>query len=62
MPLFDPVLMAQIRQLIAQDLRAARSDEDLIRRLKLKGYGMRITDHGRVLTSLPHDLEIGPLN
>lgn len=62
MPVFDPVLLSQIRQLIAQDLRAARSDEDLARRLELKGYGMRVTDHGRVLTSLPHGLEIGPLN
>ncbi len=62
MPHTDPFLLSQIRQLIAQDLRAARSDEDLALRLAAKGYGLRMTDHGRVLTALPHGLEIGPLH
>ncbi|WP_323042745.1 hypothetical protein [Gemmobacter sp.] len=61
MPNPDPFVLSQIRQLIAGDLRAARSDEDLAQRLAAKGYGLRQTDHGRVLTALPHGLEIGPL-
>ena len=62
MPNPDPFVLSQIRQLIAGDLRAARSDEDLAQRLAAKGYGLRMTHHGRVLTALPHGLEIGPLN
>ena len=58
----DPFILSQIRQLIAQDLRAARTDDDLARRLAAKGYGLCLTDQGRVLTTLPHGVEIGPLN
>lgn len=62
MPNPDPFLLSEIRQLISADLRAARSDEDLASRLAAKGYGLRLTDRGRVLTALPHGLEIGPLS
>jgi hypothetical protein len=55
-------ILDQIRQVIAADLRAARSDEDLRLRLAAKGYGLRITTEGRVLTTLPHGLELGPLH
>lgn len=62
MPDLDPFLLSQVRQLIAQDLRAAGSDEDLARRLAEKGYGLRLTEKGQVLTTLPHGVEIGPLH
>ena len=62
MPALDPFLLSQIRQLIAQDLRAARSGEDLARRLAAKGFGVQDTDHGPVLTTLPHGVDIGPLH
>lgn len=58
----DPFLLSQIRQLIAQDMRAAASPEDLARRLALKGYGLRDSDRGPVLTTWPHGVEIGPLH
>lgn len=58
----DPFLLSQIRQLIAQDLRAARSDDDLARRLAAKGFGLRDSDCGPMLTTLPHGLDIGPLH
>ncbi len=62
MPTPDPFLLSQIRQLIAQDLRAARSGDDLAHRLAAKGYGLRDSDHGPMLTTLPHGLDIGPLH
>lgn len=58
----DPFLLSQIRQLIAQDLRAAQSGEDLARRLAAKGFGLRDTDQGAMLTTLPHGVDIGPLH
>lgn len=58
----DPFLLSQIRQLIAQDLRAARDAEDLLRRLAAKGYGLRDSDLGPMLTTLPHGRDIGPLH
>lgn len=50
-----------IRRLIAQDLRLAQSEDDLIRRLAGKGFGLRHTLKGMMLTTLPHGVEIGPL-
>ncbi|MFN3294778.1 MAG: hypothetical protein ACK414_15225 [Gemmobacter sp.] len=58
----DPFLLAQIRQLIAQDLRAASSHDDLMRRLAAKGFGLRDSDDGPMLTTLPHGRDIGPLH
>lgn len=57
----DPTILEQVRKLIAQDLKSARSDEDLVCRLARQGYGLRVTEHGRVLTTLPHGVEVGPL-
>lgn len=54
-------ILDQIRQLIAQDLRQAVSDADLSARLAHKGYGLRMTPYGKVLTTLPHGVEIGPI-
>lgn len=54
--------LSQIRQLIAPDLRLAASAEDLARRLAAKGYALRPTDQGQVLTTLPHGVVIGPLH
>jgi hypothetical protein len=51
-----------IRQLIDPDLRAAKSETDLRARLANKGYGLRVTEKGRVLTTLPHGVEIGLLH
>jgi len=62
MPTTNPFLLSQIRQLIAQDLRAAQSGEDLARRLAAKGYGLRDSDFGPMLTTLPHGLDVGPLH
>lgn len=50
-----------IRRLIAQDLRLAQSDDELTRRIAVKGFGLRDTLKGRMLTTLPHGVEIGPL-
>jgi hypothetical protein len=62
MPDHDPFLLSQIRQLIVQDLRAAQTTEDLTRRLAAKGYGLRDSDFGPILTALPHGRDIGPLH
>ena len=58
----SPFLLSQIRQLIAQDLRAAQSEDELIRRLAAKGFALRDTERGRMLATLPHGVELGPLS
>lgn len=62
MPPFDPLILSQIRQLIAEELQAAGSEEDLLQRLAAKGYGLRLTERGQMLTTLPHGVEIAPLH
>lgn len=55
-------VLDMIRQVIAPDLCAALSEDDLRKRLAFKGYGLRRTERGQVLTTLPHGVEIGPLH
>ncbi len=54
--------LAQVRQLIDTDLRAAKDTDDLARRLAAKGFGLRHGENGPVLTTLPHGLDICPLH
>lgn len=57
----NPMMIAQVMALVTPDLNVAKSAEDLKQRLARFGYGMRDTLKGRVLTTLPHGLEIAPL-
>lgn len=50
-----------IRRLIAQDLSLSQSEDELTRRLAVKGFGLRDTIKGKMLTTLPHGVEIGLL-
>ena len=51
-------LTAAILSLIDEDLHCASDDADLRRRLARNGYGFRDTDHGRMLITLPHRVDV----
>ena len=53
---------AQIMNLLREDIRSAVDDADLTRRLSQNGFGFRDTKLGRILVTLPHMVEVGPLN
>lgn len=57
----NPCLTAEILDLIREDVSGACDDADLRRRLARNGYGFRDTDRGRVLVTLPHQVEVCPL-
>jgi hypothetical protein len=54
----NPVTQLHVQRLLEQDLRLATDDTDLRRRLAFKGYGLRDTDRGRFLVTLPHGVEV----
>ena len=58
----SPLVADTLRQLIDPDLRAARDDRDLRRRLAHLGYDF--CDHGprRVLVTLPHGVPVMELD
>lgn len=53
--------IAQVMALVFNDIRKAKSDGDLKRRLANKGYGVAETAQGRMLTTLPHGVILGTL-
>lgn len=57
----NPLILSQIMAFVAPELRRASSDLDLSERLARMGYGFRDTSRGRVLTTLPHGVEIAQL-
>ncbi len=54
-------LTAEILDLIQDDVAAAVDFADLRRRLARNGYGFRDTAAGRMLVTLPHQVEVCPL-
>ncbi|MCO4839784.1 hypothetical protein OAC63_00710 [Amylibacter sp.] len=54
----DPFTIRQIRELLRPDLQSATSRTDLKARLKAKGYGLRNSIHGTVLTAEPHGVPL----
>ena len=57
----DPFTIRQIREVLKPDLKSAKSEHDLKTRLKAKGYGLRPTPQGTVLTAEPHGVPLFPL-
>lgn len=55
-------LTAEILDLIHEDVAAAVDDADLRRRLARNGYGFRDSEQGRMLVTLPHQVEVCPLS
>ena len=57
----DPITVARILELVMPELRNVRSKSELRKRLARFGYGFRDTLRGRVLTTMPHGVEIAPM-
>lgn len=56
----DPFTIRQIHDLLRVDLQAAKSESDLKARLKAKGYGLRPSNQGTVLTAEPQGVPLFP--
>lgn len=54
-------ITAEILTLIREDISCAIDDADLRIRLARNGYGFRETKEGRMLVTLPHQVEVCPL-
>jgi hypothetical protein len=57
----DPLTVARILDLVRPELKKVVSKEDLTRRLAKMGYGYSDTRRGRMLTTVPHGIEIAPM-
>jgi len=58
----NPIIIADILSVVGPEIRNAASDSDLEKRLEGLGYGYRDTARGRMLTTLPHGIEIAPIS
>ncbi|WGI21281.1 hypothetical protein [Amylibacter sp. IMCC11727] len=56
----DPFTIRQIREMLQSDLRNATSQADLTQRLNAKGYGLRPSANGTMLTAEPQGLPLFP--
>ncbi len=56
----DPFTIRQIHEVLRADMQSATSDTDLKARLKAKGYGLRSSDQGTMLTAEPQGVPLFP--
>lgn len=56
----DPFTIRQIREVLRSDMQSATSNADLKARLKAKGYGLRPSDQGTMLTAEPQGVPLFP--
>ena len=57
----DPITISRILDLVRTELRNVASRDELKRRLAHLGYGFSDTRRGRMLTTMPHGVEIAPM-
>ena len=57
----DPFLPAKVYDLVRRERAASLSPREWKHRLAGYGYAIRETDHGQVLETLPHHVEVGVL-
>ncbi|PIE14107.1 MAG: hypothetical protein CSA70_02850 [Rhodobacterales bacterium] len=57
----DPLAAAQIAALVRRELHAATDERDLERRLERNGFGIKDTMNGRMLITLPQQVELFPM-
>lgn len=57
----DAFVTAQIVELVASERAKALSPREWKHRLAGFGYGIRTTDAGQVIETLPHHVEVCPL-
>lgn len=54
----DPLTIARVLAFVKPILQSATSEDELKRRLAKQGFGFRDTIKGRMLTTMPHGVEI----
>lgn len=57
----DPFLTAQVMELVLRERESALSAREWKHRLAGYGYAIKDTDHGLVVETLPHHVEVGVL-
>jgi len=57
----DQLTIARVLSFVMPQLKGIRSNSELSQRLANLGYSFRDTARGRILTTLPHGLEIAPI-
>lgn len=57
----DPFITAQVMEFVLRERACALSAREWKHRLAGYGYAIRDTDHGQVVETLPHHVEIGML-
>ncbi len=57
----DPFITAQVIDLVLREREIALSAREWKHRLAGYGYAIKDTDHGKVIETLPHHVEVGVL-
>lgn len=57
----DPFITAQVIDLVLRERAVALSNREWKHRLAGYGYAIKETDHGQVVETLPHHVEVGTL-
>ena len=57
----DPFITAQVIDLVMREREMALSTREWQHRLAGYGYAIKDTDHGQVVETLPHHVEVGVL-
>ena len=55
-------LVSEVRSFVMDQRKLCVSDREWKHRLRGYGYAVNITDHGTVLTTLPHGIEVCTLD
>ncbi|OAN72865.1 hypothetical protein A8B82_19525 [Sulfitobacter sp. EhC04] len=57
----DPFITAQVMDLVLRERAVALSNREWKHRLAGYGYAIKVTDHGEIVETLPHHVEVGVL-
>ena len=57
----DPFITAQVIELVIRERECSLSPREWKHRLAGYGYAIKDTDHGQVVETLPHHVEVGLL-
>ena len=57
----DPITISRILDLVRPELRNVATHDELRNKLAKFGFGFRDTRRGRMLTTVPHGVEIAPM-
>jgi hypothetical protein len=57
----DPFITAQVIELVMRERESSLSAREWKHRIAGYGYAIKDTDHGQVIETLPHHVEVGVL-